>query len=149
MKRVGFGFVLLLVLLCSGSASAQRRFGLGAVVGQPSGFSAKYWLDGRNSLDGILGIDLGRHGGMLVNVDWVHHWADLTPVSQGKFLLGAGAGMYIGAGDKFGLGARVKGLADYVFAPAPVNIFLEVAPTVIFDDPGIGMQGGLGVRWFF
>lgn len=151
MKRLGLGFVLGMVFLCSGSVSAQGRFGLGVIIGQPSGFSMKYWLDSRNSIDGIIGADLGRHGGMSLVCDWAHHWADLTPVSRGRFLLGAGAGAFVGVGGRDAeFGVRVKVLADYVFAPAPVNIFLEIAPAVqIIDGPDLGVQGGLGVRWFF
>ncbi len=149
MKRFGLGFLFALVALAPATTPAQGRFGLGAIVGEPTGFSLKYWLDGRNSIDGIIGVNMGRRGGLALVGDWAHHWADLTPVSRGRFLLGLGAGMFIGVGHDLGVGVRVKGLADYMFAPAPVNIFLEIAPTIEITDPGIGAQAGLGVRWFF
>lgn len=142
----------ILSLLCAGLFSgiyADGPLGLGLVVGDPTGLSGKYWLNSRDALDGIVGVGVGHHGHFSMSVDWTRHWSNLTPVRSGHFQLGLGVGGLLGVGDDPYAGVRFKGLADYLFAEAPVNVFIEMAPTVVIVDPILTVTGGLGVRWFF
>jgi len=123
-------------------------FGLGLQAGDPGGVSFKYWMDSRTSIDGVVGFGFGRGGGLTVAGDYSVHWPNFTPVSQGKFLLGLGFGAFIRL-DRISLGIRGKGFADYTFAPVPLNLFLEVAPTIVVVSPGLDIMGAFGIRWFF
>ena len=49
----------------------------------------------------------------------------------------------------FSLGIRGKGMADYTFAPVPINLYLEIAPAIVIVDPGLDIMGAFGIRWFF
>jgi hypothetical protein len=143
---------ILLILVCVFAASqafGQGPLGLGVIFGDPSGISAKYWLNSRDAIDGVLGVGLWHYGYLTLSADWVRHWSNFTPVRSGRFLLGAGGGPVVSIGSDPALGVRIKGLADYTFAEAPVNLFFELGPTIMIVAPGVGVAAGLGVRWFF
>ena len=142
-------FIISLALILPCRALAGGPLGLGIVFGDPTGLSGKYWIDGRTSFDGVLGVGFNRHGHFTICVDWTHHWADLTPVQEGRFLLGVGVGPIISLGSRPDVGMRFKGLADYQFDEAPIGVFLELAPGVTILDPGLEIMGGIGVRWYF
>lgn len=48
------GCSLVLFLLLSNGFAQRAGYGEGNVVGKPTGFSCKYWLDRTNSLDGAV-----------------------------------------------------------------------------------------------
>ena len=52
--------VILATLIFAGSAFAQGTFGLGLIVGEPTGVSAKWWLTGRTAVDAALWITILR-----------------------------------------------------------------------------------------
>jgi hypothetical protein len=55
-------FIGLFLLIASSGASAQIRsdedFGLGLILGEPTGLSLKYWFDEERAVDGALAWSL-------------------------------------------------------------------------------------------
>ncbi len=49
------GITTFILLLALGAGAAGRNFGLGFTLGDPTGFSAKYWTSGNTALDFNLG----------------------------------------------------------------------------------------------
>jgi hypothetical protein len=82
--------------------------------------------------------------------DYVWHNYSLIPVSSGQFPIyyGLGAGVHIA--NNPGIGIRMVFGMEYLFPNAPLDLFGEVAPVAgIFPEPGIGVNAGIGMRYFF
>lgn len=157
---------LVLALLIAGLLHAQTRdFGLGFVLGEPTGLSLKGKLNDANTIQGSLAWNF-RHGGAFqVSVDYLHHNYNAFSVSKGRlpFYYGLGGRMRFWDGDLYWRDGRWRdrnGSADlalrvpvglaYEFASDPLDIFLEVVPTVgLLPATYVDVNAGLGMRYWF
>lgn len=146
---------LLVFVLAAGAASAMSlglSFGvqpLGGLPGSDVMLSARF--DGMPFLMG-LGFSVGEDVFSLgFTADYILYRTNLV-----NFLgLYAGPGGYIGiAGDAFSAGLRIP-VALYAFPLDPLELFLEIAPTITatFGDvvsfPDFALQGAFGFRFHF
>ncbi|TFH00938.1 MAG: hypothetical protein E4H13_06160 [Calditrichales bacterium] len=149
IKRITF--ILSLILVCSGLASDQNSgFGLGIIIGEPTGISAKLWQSQTTAYDAGIAWTLGKNGHMHLHADHLWHSFGLINVSKGKLPVYYGIGARFVFADDLVIGARFVGGLDYMFATAPIDIFLELAPVLNFV-PGTDfeMNGAIGFRYFF
>lgn len=150
--RKSFYLVLVLGLLLWIVPYANAgNFGLGVVVGDPTGISGKLWTSKTTALDGAAAWSLGRHARFQFQLDYVYHNFSAIKVQEGRFPIYYGFGARIKSEEhETGLGVRVPVGLDYIFAKAPVDIFLEIAPAVtLVPDTTADFDIGLGVRFFF
>jgi hypothetical protein len=155
MKKI---FLLSLALLSLTAAlpraASAARFGLGLILGDPTGISAKLWMTQRTALDGCFGWSFGDNGFTRIHVDYL--WHSPIRVDEGRLWChyGVGGAMWLGnrhhTDDDLGLGARgVLGL-EYQFRRSPFSLFGEVAPTMNIVPGGwFDMEGGAGFRFYF
>ncbi len=144
-------------------SAADSNFGLGIVLGDPSGISARFATGSANSINVIVGYDANhdyawhrneccRDGGMLyVGGDYLWYNYNLIRVSQGRLPLYYGPGINATiANDYSSIGVRgVVGL-EYQFANAPFDVFLEIGPGInVIPNTWVNISGGLGARFFF
>ncbi len=148
---LSLGLCLMAITAKFSYAAAGSGIGLGAVIGKPTGLTAKVWQGRTNALDFSAGWSLsGNH--IDLTGDYVWHNYSLIPVSRGQFPVyyGMGGAVGIGEGPGIGMGIRIVGGLEYLFPDAPLDRFHEVAPVaVIFPDAGIDVHAGLGMRFFF
>ena len=140
-------FLLISVL----SLQAQdKNFGIGIILGEPSGINAKLWLGSSNALDMAAAWSFKGNDHLLLQADYIWHSFDLIPVSSGKLPIYFGIGGRVLLADDPLIGVRVPIGLDYMFSHAPVDIFLEfvpildLAPATEFD-----FGGGIGARYWF
>lgn len=164
----GFRSILFAALVSVGlQASAQDSgFGLGIMIGEPTGLSAKAWVGGDRAL--AFGLAWGPwHGGYLhLHGDYLFHNYDLIKVNKGKLPLYYGPGLRMRswtggrywhhgrfhdhAGTYTDLSVRFPVGLAYQFDGAPVDVFLEVVPTLrILPGTSFDGDGALGVRYWF
>ena len=147
------------------------NFGLGLIIGSPTGLSVKYYLDRRNAIDAAVGVAvLGSHG-IHAHADYLWHPWVLTrePSFDLAFYFGLGGRVLEhnrkDVDDHFHLGARAPaGLVfDFAKGNVPIDVFVEGALILDFimdDEAGRarGDEGGtidldfnvsLGVRYYF
>lgn len=143
-----------------------RPFGLGIILGDPTGISGKWYINSENAIDFAVGAGwMGGHS-LHVHADYLFHF---MLVNHSAFDLP----LYIGVGpvfafwyadrhdpywgsddywgdERFGLGVRVPFGISFQFNAVPLDLFLEVAPALALL-PGIGffVEGGLGLRYWF
>jgi hypothetical protein len=183
MKRTlitaGMAALVAGILLVGGVRTAQatevgysRKFGLGFVLGDPTGLSAKYWVGPTNSLDFGLGFfgygfndrcwydaagqahcdRFGYHAGTF-NMDYLWQSNLVRGQAQLDWHIGAGGrAVWFGGcnGDCFDLAARMPIGLDLMFAnPGALEVFFELAPA-FYIVPGFWftIEGGLGVRFY-
>ena len=127
----------------------DRGLGLGLIVGEPTGLSAKVWTGHRTALDAGAAWALIRGGFIRFHADaLVHSFA--PQVDHGKLPLYFGIGGKIVLADNLGIGVRVPFGLAYLFESAPIDIFIELVPTLeLLPATDIGFEGGIGVRYFF
>ncbi len=153
--------ILSLILSCT-RAQAEKTvniansFGIGLVAGEPTGISWKLWTDKDKAWDGALAWSFIDNGYLRAHVDHLWHDNNALEVEKGLLPIYYGIGGTIWAGDRtqydkhFNFGARGIIGMEYIFSEAPVDIFIELAPTLnLIPETGLDLQGGIGVRFFF
>jgi hypothetical protein len=164
MKQSFTTMTALFLFLIAQTASVQtRRFGLGVVVGEPTGISAKVWTSDVNGLDFGLGWKYGEYPDQFgydnhygetrlhLHVDYVWHSFDAIHSSE-RFPLyyGFGFGMSSGGGED--PTAVLRGVFGISWLPrrTPFDVFLEISPSLpLTNTAGLTLQFSIGSRYFF
>ncbi|MEI7640300.1 MAG: hypothetical protein WCJ46_02155 [bacterium] len=152
MKKILLFVLLILTLFGSSTFAWKKDVGLGIVLGVPSGITAKFWQSEETAIDAAATWGWGI---MEVQGDYIWHRFDMVKVESGSLPLYIGAGAYAGFwtnGNWHGraeVGLRMPiGLA-YLFTDSPLEIFLEVAPSLsISPAVGLSVGGGIGARYY-
>jgi len=150
----------------------NRKFGLGFILGDPTGITGKYWISGTNALDFGLGFtDYGfGYGNCYVDNQGFQHCSGYYDTSvnidylwQSKLVRsGAQLDWYIGLGGRayflgdrnyrYGIDFAARapiGLALMFTNPSFLELFFEIAPAIRFLPPHGALDGGLGARFYF
>ena len=157
---------LLVGLLWTAPAAAQSEgIGVGASIGvsngqgpgtvNPVGVTAKGWISDRQALAGMSSFFIGSEGVpsyWVIQGDYLFHNFNELEVDEGYLALYVGAGAQFtileDTDNQFALRGPVG--ADYMLGSAPVDIFVEVAPTLNVTDPtSLRFDGAIGFRFFF
>jgi hypothetical protein len=147
--------VLALALTLATPARAQitipeEGFGIGFVLGTPTGLSASLPVGERNAFNAALGYDFTGDANLFVQADYVWIHKNIIPVDVGSVSLYYGPGAFAIAARDAAIGIRGVVGIDYRFAGAPVQIFLEVAPGIsVLPDTDAHVGAGLGARYYF
>ena len=144
-----FQFLVIFVVISLSTTYAQKSFGLGIILGEPSGLSAKLWTGGNNAFDFAAAWSFKGDGNLLLQADYVWH-SGLNNSSSGKFLLYYGIGARIIFSNDPDVGVRVPIGLDYLFGSAPIDIFVEVVPVLdLIPSTNFNLNGGIGIRFWF
>jgi hypothetical protein len=137
-------------------APGQAGTGLGVIVGEPTGISAKFWTGGNTAIDAAAAWSLYKYQALHVHANLLFHSFDLLDVPAGALpaYVGVGGRMKLaGNSDEykdFRLGVRVPVGLEYLFDGIPIGLFIEVAPVLdILPGTGFGVNGAAGARWYF
>jgi len=164
MKHPLFAIIALSVLFALQVSIAQERlFGLGVMLGEPTGISAKLWTSSANAFDFGLGWSVGGDrigkydgyyaGGSRIHfhMDYLWHSFDAIHSSE-RFPLYYGLGGRINSGGGYSSSAAIRGVLGIAWLPRETNIdvFLELAPSLqLSPSSGFGMDAAIGARYFF
>jgi len=154
MKRLLAIVAACCLLGAPASGLAQEGFGLGVILGEPTGVSAKLWLGGNRAVAAAAAWSLAEENAFQFHADYLwHNFALFRPDVPGRFALYYGVGGRLKIQDeehKDVVGARFPlGLA-YHFPQAPVDLFVEVVPALdLLPDTGFDLDAALGARFYF
>jgi hypothetical protein len=132
--------------------SDRGRFGIGAMVGEPTGLSMKYWLSEKNAVDLGAAWSFEDHGSFQLQSDFLTHKFDIFPVDYGELPLYFGIGGRVKFPDhgETRAGVRVPVGVSYFFPDVPIELFAEVAPIMdVTPSTHFCVNGGIGVRYYF
>ena len=122
MKHFYFAVITLcLSLAVQGSVAQERKFGLGLIIGEPTGISAKLWTSNENAFDFGLGWSVGGNrigkydgsynGGSRVHFHMDYLWHSFEAVhSTERFPLYYGIGGRINTGAGYNSSVAVRGV---------------------------------------
>ena len=164
MKHLKFATLgFLLFVLSTGIFAQDRRFGLGIIIGEPTGLSAKLWVTPVNAFDFGLGwsvggdrlykYDGGYNGDSRVHfhMDYLWHWFSAIQ-SSNRFPLYTGLGGRVNSGGGYSTSVAARGVLGIAWIPdqAPIDIFVEIVPSLqLVPGTGFGMDAGFGGRFYF
>jgi hypothetical protein len=154
---------LCLFLAVQGSVAQDHGFGLGVIVGEPTGISAKLWTSPVNAFDFGLGWSvggdrIGKYKGYYEGGSRVHFHMDYLWHAFGVIRSSERFPLYYGLGGRFNTGAgydasvAVRGVFGIAWLPhnTPVDVFLELVPSLqLTSTTGFGLDAGIGARYFF
>lgn len=143
---------------------ANKTFGLGIMLGAPTGLSGKYFLGPDRALDfgvGFINYYRGRDG-LHLHMDYLFHPVSLVSVPEFELPL------YFGIGgrffsfddndnddvDNFAFGVRAPIGVSFDLTRTPIDIFFELALVIDFfsgyrDNVGVDLNGAIGFRYYF
>lgn len=148
-KTVSLIFISIILFQLSTNAQ-DKNFGLGIILGEPTGVSAKLWTSSDNAFDFGAAWSFKGAGHLLLQADYVWHIFRLIPVSSGKLPFYVGVGGRVVFADDATIGVRVPLGLDYMFSNAPVDIFVELVPILdLAPDTDFDFGGGIGARYWF
>ncbi len=150
MKK-GVLILSIAIVLCSGVARSQDKdFGLGVILGEPTGISAKKWLDDKSALDGAVAWSLVTPSSFHLHADYLFHDFNIFNVKKGKLPLYFGIGFRIRIGDEDRIGIRVPVGICYIFEQSPLDIFFELGPVLdLTPATKLRLTSSVGIRYFF
>lgn len=144
--------IVLAVVMIPDSAMAQdgdKNFGVGLMIGEPTGISLKYWHSQKNALAGGAAWSLGQYEAVHLHADYLwHNYSVFDDIDNGRLPVYYGiGGRIVFAENDAVLGARVPVGLNYRFEESPLDLFLEVAPTLnLVPDTDFDINGALGIR---
>jgi hypothetical protein len=146
--------VIILAAMASLSApadAAEGPFGLGIILGEPTGLSAKVWLNGRMAIDGAGAWSFTDQAALHLHADYLVHFFNRLDVDRGSLPLYVGIGGRVKFLDEDDLvGIRVPLGAAYLLEGVPVDIFFEVVPLMdVAPETEFRMNAAIGFRYFF
>lgn len=139
-------------------ALEEQDIGIGFILGNPFGFTGKWFLhsqDGQDAIDGGIGDPPGE--GFYIYGDYLKHFSDIFTVKELLPYLGIGVGFhhyekeYNTKDDEKEnrLEARMPLGLEYLTPKVPLGIFFELVPALRFvPDIDFSIKGGLGARFY-
>lgn len=149
--------IVILFLFCFiFSANAQESgIGVGIMLGEPSGLSAKKWLNHSNAIDAGIGWSFAENGSIHFHADYLYHNFDLIKISGEKMPLyfGVGGRLKMKGGDESkgnSIGVRIPVGVAYQLQNYPFDTFFEIVPILdISPDTRFTFNGAIGIRYYF
>jgi hypothetical protein len=144
-------------------------FGLGIILGEPTGITGKYFMNQDYAIDGGLSFDFARW--FLVYGDWLYHMrggfgsrTEVAAATTPYFGLG---GLVVvstksdfdihreryftdSSANKIAMGLRIPIGIEWRAPTIPLGIFAEIVPGITIIPGTYGfIQGGIGARFYF
>lgn len=155
MKTLLTGILLLTItfvqanlLKAQGSNDIDKKLGLGAMLGEPTGVSVKFWTGNSTA------IDVGAAWSLSDRVEALHMHSDL--LFHSWFQDPENLAFYYGIGgrvifaDDAEAGVRVPFGLTYVFDRIPFDLFVEAVPILdLTPDTDFAGNGAVGIRYYF
>lgn len=168
MLKIKYCFLVIVIVLLSLSttysqAPEGKKFGVGIMLGEPSGLTGKYWLSNTKAI--ALSIGNSYFGKIRLGGDYLWHFNAFNSQMANLY---AGPGVAIGIGessgwwytnknktwynesDEFGFGVRgIMGL-NIVPKASPFEFFTEFGLMLgIFPASYTNFEGAIGFRFYF
>ncbi|MCX7633896.1 MAG: hypothetical protein N2Z22_11255 [Turneriella sp.] len=136
-------------------ANTPQSFGLGGIIGEPTGLSAKYTIDRQFALQGALALSLLERG-LWLGADFLIQFFDAIS-KDGKAPLYVGGGFVLqdrggrGKGKDRATALGIRAVAGIEFAASDrITIFGEASAQPFFiPSLDFGFAVGAGARYWF
>ena len=157
MKLIKIALILSVLVLGVQISNAQGKgFGLGVIIGEPTGLSAKLWTSGSTALDFGLGwsvFDNHDDSGTRIHFHMDYLWHSWNAINSAqRFPLYYGIGGRFNSHEDNDGSLAVRGVLGIAWLPhnPPLDLIIEVAPSLeLTPSSGFGIDAAIGVRYYF
>lgn len=139
-------------LISTSLFSQDHGFGLGIILGEPTGLSGKGWISKTSAIDGGLAWSFLNDGSMHIHADYLwHNFSLITP--RIPFYIGVGGRMKFknnqsAKDDK--IGVRVPVGVDFFISDPNSDFFVEIVPVLdLAPKTDVTFNAAIGFRFFF
>jgi hypothetical protein len=141
-----------MLAISTDSFARKDGFGLGVIIGEPTGPSFKVWTGNKTAIDGAVAWSLDGNDDMHLHMDYLIHDFSIAKVDKGRFPLYYGIGGRIRFHDgnqDDQIGVRIPVGMAYLFAKSQLELFFEVVPIVdLAPDTELDFNSGVGIRFY-
>ena len=161
-------FTYIAIAFCSIFAeqilnAQESTHGIGLMVGEPAGLTAKVWTSYTTAFDFGFGFSVGGdrigkydkyNGGesrLHVHMDYLWHSFDAIQMSE-RYPVYYGFGLRLNNGAGYDVSMALRGVFGVSWMPvsAPIDFFMELVPMYQFTNSnGFGIDAGVGARYYF
>jgi hypothetical protein len=140
------------------SIAVVNPWGVGLMIGSPTGVSGEYKVSQTVSYDAALAYDLGDHKDFHFHVNYLRHKKNIYYLDYRPFSIYYGVGLKLkfledrGPDEdyEFRIGPRIPVGTYYELPKMPLTVFLETAVTVtLYEKTTALLDVGLGARLYF
>lgn len=162
MKPLSVGLVIFLCAARIASAAqpdmGRRGFGLGIILGEPTGISVKKWIDKDSAIDGAAAWAFSGSGSFQVHADYLQHVYNLIDTSaiDGRLPFYYGLGGRVKFHDehdgmrKTWVGLRIPLGLTYLPDHQPFDVFFELVPVLdLSPSTDFSLTAAIGGRFYF
>jgi len=116
-------------------------------VGEPTGISLKQWNGSSTAFDGAIAWSFSGPDAIHLHADFLKH---NTSIINASLPIYYGLGAKLKLTDDSQLGIRIPLGIAYDIKSAPMDIFLEIVPTMnLLPDTDFDFASGIGIRYYF
>jgi hypothetical protein len=149
-KLTSVGIVVLILFLPGLMIAEENGFGLGVILGEPTGIGFKKWIGNSNAIDGGIAWSFVKESSFHLHVDYLFHNFNLMKAEKGKLPIHYGIGFRFKADKKSRFGVRFPVGISYIFEKTPLDIFLEIGPLLdLIPGTEFGIMANIGFRYYF
>jgi len=138
--------------------SAERQggpFGLGVSIGTPTGITGRLWFSQDSALQFSVGGNIGEKGSLTGSMDYIvalDHLSEADGNYHTTTYLGGGVGfdtIFDRSDSSLFFGPRLVGGASLSVPTLPIDIFIQIAPTLfVVEDLTWSMGGQIGAHYY-
>jgi hypothetical protein len=144
-------YLLIIYIFSYSSLFPQSKFGLGIILGEPTGISGKLHLNNTSSVDAAIGWSYYKYGSLHIHADYLSNITTLT--EEVSFYIGAGGRIKIKNKDKqedTKLAIRIP--VGLTFEPnsIQIDVFAEIVPMLdLVPSSEFSFNAAVGIRYYF
>jgi len=136
--------------LTSFVSAQDDGFGLGLILGEPTGVSLKAWLTDNTAMAGAVAWSFGKKDALHLHADYLIHDFKLIRTEDYNFPVYYGIGGRVRFEEDDKIGVRIPLGINYLFTDAPLDMFLEIVPLLnLAPSTDFDLNGAIGVRYLF
>lgn len=155
MRKIVFMTLCMTLMLSHLTFAQQRGFGLGVIVGEPTGFSMKYWMNDSRALDMAAAWSFGNYQAFQFHADYLFHHSRYLDRNSPLYY-GIGGRLKISDHDRHSIdkqerfGLRFPLGFTHLFQEAPLDFFLEIVPILdLAPSTDFSFNAAVGMRFYF
>jgi hypothetical protein len=147
----GLTLILLLLVFFPQSALTQEKgWGLGIILGEPTGVSFKKWLNKDHAIDAAAAWSFGAEDAFHLHADYLFHNRNLINIDGNRIPFYYGVGGRLKFQDQSKFGIRFPLGITFFIREAPIDIFFELVPILnLAPSTDFDLNAALGARYYF
>lgn len=149
MRRCSWLVCSALTVVAAPAAAQMPAYGLGLVLGEPTGVSGKMWLNRYSAIDAVVGFSFARETAFNLQLSYLVHKYDVIDPDGGVAPIYVGVGARLKTENEMRFGFRVPVGVEFIFDDVPMDLFFEAAPILdVAPEVTFSFSVAIGFRFF-